>query len=349
MTPRFDEPLAGKTTLGIGGPARFFIYAEHDDEVAVAAAFARAHDLPLRVLGAGSNVLVPDGGIDAVVLQLASSGISFSDESEEAVLVTAGAGVRWDVLVDAAVARGLYGIENLAGVPGTVGGAAVQNIGAYGAAFSSVFAYAETYDLDARAIVRVEAGAVAFGYRMSSFKRSGKQVLLRVTLRLLRAGALQLGYPDVAARRAQGERIETPSEAASAIRAIRAAKFPAPEIAGTAGSFFGNPVLDSARARAIAERFPGMPLFALPEGGVKVPIAWLMDYRHGVMDLRNARVGGAYVWPKQALVIVTEPRARARDVDALADMIAQRVYDATRMRIEREVETFAAQILFNRA
>lgn len=341
MTPRFDEPLAPKTTLGIGGPARVFISAATDHDVSAAVAYARAQRLPLRIIGAGSNLLVPDEGVAAVVLSLTDTELSFAPETDGVVYATAAAGVRWDTFVDAAATRGLYGIENLAGVPGTVGGAAVQNIGAYGAAFSSVFVYADTFNTQTGEIERIHHAEAAFGYRTSIFKQRRELVILRVTVQLSTTGALMLTYPDLVRYEADKGALHTPQQAVMAIRAIRAAKFPDLSREGTAGSFFANPVLPESEAQQLAARFPGLPLFVLPEspGYAKVPLAWILEH---VLHLKGFQQGSVRLYEKHALVLVAERGAHAREVNALVTEVAQRVHDATGITIAREVETFCS-------
>ncbi len=341
MTPRFCESLALKTTLGIGGPASVFVLAENDADVVAATSYAREHSAPLRVIGAGSNLLVPDEGIDAVVVRLLGGSISFETVRDGSVLVTAGAGVAWDALVDAAVERGLYGVENLAGVPGTVGGAAVQNIGAYGAVLSDVFAYAEVYNTLTGAIERIERAHAAFGYRASIFKRRRECIILRVALRLSDSGRLTLAYPDLVRFQAERGQLETPAQAIQAIRSIRAEKFPNLLEEGTAGSFFANPVISERAAQELAARFPGLPLFPLPEspGRMKVPLAWILEH---VLHLKGFALGTARLYEKHALVVVVSRGANARAVDTLAAEVAQRVRAATGIVVEREVETFTA-------
>jgi len=332
-------PLAPRTTLGVGGPARFFCEAHTVQEVAEADVYARAHDLPLSVLGAGSNILVPDAGVNGCVLAVAM-GAHTLRQSGSHVILSAEAGARWDVVVDAAVAQGAWGIENLTDIPGTVGGAVVQNIGAYGAVLADTFIQADAYDLQDGVMRTFTRDACAFGYRTSVFKRErGRFIVVRASFALARDAQPNLSYRDLAEQFA-GRAAPSLMQVRDAIRTIRANKLPDRTHFGTAGSFFLNPVLGEAPARALTARFPGMPLFPLPEGGVKVPVAWLLDYRHGVMDVRGLRHGGASLWPQQPLVIVTEPGATARDVDTLATEVANRVHTATGIAIEREVEWF---------
>ncbi|HVM59103.1 MAG TPA: UDP-N-acetylmuramate dehydrogenase [Candidatus Paceibacterota bacterium] len=341
MTIREGAPLAPLTTFRIGGPADVYLEAENEADVRAACEESARRALPLAILGGGSNVLIPDDGVRAVVVRFLPAGITFAARGS-GMLATAEAGASWDALVAHAVERGLWGVENLSGIPGTVGGAVVQNVGAYGAVLSDALVSAEAFDTRAGTLRTFAKEECAFGYRTSLFKREpGRYLLMRATFALAREPRPNLSYRDLAERFS-----DAPDPALAQVRAavlaIRAGKFPDLSRYGTAGSFFLNPVLPERGAQALAARFPGMPLFPMPEGGTKVPIAWLLDHRHGVMDVRDARSGKAFVWPAQPLVLATEAGATFADVDALANEIASRVHDATGIALTREVIAFDA-------
>lgn len=335
-------PLAPLTTLGVGGAARFFVSARSVEEVAEALAFAHERALPLFPLGGGSNVLVPDAGIEGVVLKVAPRGIAV-EEDAGSVRIVAGAGTLWEDVVRAATSRGAYGAENLAGIPGTLGGAVVQNIGAYGAEFSSVFECADTVDGVTGTLRRFTRAEVAFGYRASTFKENRSLVVARAALRFDKRGAPNIAYPDFA-RAAAGTPLATPAEIARAVRAIRALKFPLPAREGSAGSFFKNPVVSRERADSLSERFPGLPAFShaahRARGGtgadVKLSLAWILDH---ALSLKGFSMGGARLYERQPLVIVARRGATAADVETLATEVSARVLAATGITIEREVET----------
>lgn len=338
MIVRENVPLAPYTTFHLGGPARFFIEAKTREEVEAARVFAHERKLPLMVLGGGSNLLVPDEGVPAVVLRFTGDSISF-EEQEGAVRCIAEAGARWDDVVTLSGARGLWGIENLAGIPGTVGGAAVQNIGAYGGELSETFEYAEVLDRETGAYARIEREAARFGYRTSIFKQSRKYVLLRIGLLLRTSGAPNLSYRDLERAKESGVPLASPPEIARAVRAIRAEKFPDLSKEGTAGSFFENPSLLPEQAASLLARFPELPHFPQKDGRVKIAIAWILD---NVLHMKGTALGGARPFEKHALVLVARAGARATDVDALAHDIAERVHALTGITLTREVETFRA-------
>ncbi len=328
--------LAPLTTLGVGGKARFFIEAHTEEDIEDAIVFARKLGLPFLTLGEGSNVLVPDAGIEGVVVKNVMRDTAFEDGGESVALV-AGAGSLWDAVVNAAGARAIFGIENLAGIPGSLGGAVVQNIGAYGAELANTFEYADVIDTTTGKRRRITHSEAAFAYRTSFFKERRECVIVRVALRLARRATPNISYPDLARARASGESLATPIEIARAVRAIRAKKFPQNVEEGTAGSFFKNPIIPRELADSLAQRFGGLPLFPQADGRVKISLAWLLDK---ALSLKGYAKGRARLYEEQPLVIVANVGATAAEVDALAHEVAERVLKATGITIEREVETF---------
>lgn len=340
MEVQENIPLAQYTTFQIGGPARYFARASSVEDVREALAFAKERDLKFFVLGGGSNVLFDDAGFDGLVIKVELSGV----ERQGDVFI-AGAGESWDALAARAASEGLWGIENLSGIPGTVGGALVQNIGAYGAALSQTFRWAEALDTMRGEVKKIDRQEYASGYRESVFKHSpGRYVVLRAALALSPTPVPNLSYTDLAARfapsAAEGVASATPglADIRSAVLEIRAGKFPDLALEGTAGSFFKNPVLPKARAQELAARYPGMPVFALPESqGIKVPLSWLLDYRHGVIDMRSVRAGGARMYEKQFLVLVAHRGGSSADVKKLAALVQEKVHATVGIEIEPEV------------
>ncbi len=329
-------PLAPFTTFGVGGEARFFIEAHTEKDIKDAITLARQHALPLFALGGGSNVLVPDAGIVGVVLKIAMSDIVCEKEGDETLLV-AGAGALWDDVVDNAGARGLFGIENLAGIPGTVGGAAVQNIGAYGAELENVFAYADVIDSATSSPRRITRAEAAFAYRTSFFKEHREHIITRVAVRLFERAKPNISYADLVRASAEGVPLATPVEIARAVRTIRSKKFPSTSGEGTVGSFFKNPIISSEIFPSLIRRFPGLPAFPQADGRIKVSLAWILDH---VLSLKGFAKGPVRLYEHHPLVIVARAGARAADIDAFARDIEERVLAATGITIEREAEMF---------
>lgn len=334
MTEQEHEPLRKHTTFRIGGPAALFITAETIDEIPAAFQHALERGLAVYPLGEGSNVLATDAEISKAILHLQSANVTYETQGD-AVRVTADGGASWDALVTETTARGLWGLENLAGIPGTVGAAPVQNIGAYGKEVMDLISYVDAYDPAQNAFVRYEHADCGFSYRNSRFKREPGPFITRVTFTLSAIPQPELSYPDLQARTKEGVDFSTPLRIAEEVRAIRAQKFPDLSVLGTAGSFFKNPVITPEAYARLNERYPELPGFET-EKGIKVPLAWILDH---VLSLRGYAHGPVRLFEKQPLVLVAEAGAMARDVNALADDVAQRVHNATTIDIEREVQS----------
>ncbi|MDO8407902.1 MAG: UDP-N-acetylmuramate dehydrogenase [bacterium] len=343
MTVREDVILAPYTSLSVGGPARFFIEAACERDVREAALFAVSKHLPLVSLGGGTNILVPDEGVDAVVLALRAEDFVFEPPDDRTVLLIASAGASWDTLVRAAGERELWGIENLAGIPGRAAGALVQNIGAYGAELSSAFVYADVFDVTTGIVHRIEHKDAHLSYRSSIFRGSRRLVILRIALSLSSSGAPQVAYADLVRAREEGAALSSPGDIAQAVRAIRATKFPIVGEGRTAGSFFKNPTVDGATLARLTARYPDMPVYppmsALggPAAGAKLSLAWLLDRALG---LKGYTEGNVRLFERQPIVLVASMGASAADIDAFACSIERRVREELGITIEREVEIF---------
>jgi UDP-N-acetylmuramate dehydrogenase len=325
-------PLAPYTTFGIGGPARWLAEVTTTSELREAVMFGGEHSAPLLILGGGSNVLLPDEGWDGLVIKIASAGISL-DESGEASIVVAGAGESWDAVVSYANDRGVWGIENLSGIPGTVGGAVAGNIGAYGQALSQTLLWAETFDLGTLTTQTFSAEACSFDYRDSFFKHTSRYIILRAAFALSKEPRPELSYKDLAVRLGSSASL---GDIRDAVLAIRKAKFPNLAVEGTAGSFFKNPIISKADAHRLTERYPSIPLFEMPEtDGLKVPLAWLLDHE---LHLKGHAVGGARLFEQQPLVIAAQKGTSAHDVVRLAEFVEQHVQQKCNLTIEREVK-----------
>lgn len=335
MTLQENVSLATLTTLRVGGAATYVATCESEEDVHEAVALAHKHGLPFSVLGEGSNVLAHDEGYEGVVILMRIPGVTFFTDAG-ATHVRAGAGISWDTLVQEAAGRGLWGIENLAGIPGTVGAAPVQNIGAYGMELIQTFLHAEVLDTRSNEQIQVSREDAAFGYRDSRFKHEPSLIVLGATFLLSKEGSPQVGYADLAGCISRGEDLTTPLSIGEAVRRVRSQKFPDRSVSGTAGSFFKNPIITHDQHRALAERFGAVPSFPVTRG-VKVPLAFILDR---VLGLRGYREGKVSLFGNQPLVLVADAGATAKEIDTFAKGIAKRVYDATGIVIEREVRNF---------
>lgn len=335
MIIREDVPLRDHTTFHMGGPVARFVIAETAEEVPEAYAYAKAQSLAPYPLGQGSNVLAGDGALTRAVIQLAAHDITFEPGEEGIVFVHADAGVAWDDLVSRTVDEGLWGLENLAGIPGTVGAAPVQNIGAYGAEVKDTLVSLTGYDSLEQGMKTYRVDECGFGYRTSRFKRAPGFFITHCTFALSRTSTPRLQYPDIQARIASGAVLDTSAEIAKVIRDIRAQKFPDLTLFGTAGSFFKNPVITKDEYDQLHEQYPALPGYETAEG-IKIPLAWILDH---ALSLRGYTLGTVALFERQPLVLVAEKGATSADVDALAETVTKKVFEATHIRIEREVQT----------
>ena len=319
FAPAEHVPLAPHCTLGIGGPARFFV--EADDEQTVLAAFdwAKRRGLRFLVLGGGSNLLVADAGVDALVVKTALRGISII-EAQKMVEVTAAAGEPWDDVVRLTVARGWAGLECLSGIPGLVGATPIQNVGAYGQDVSDTAVSVRVFDTRTADVTDLPSAGCGFRYRDSAFKSGepGRYVVLAVRYRLVPGGPPTLRYAEVAGHvAARGIGAPTVSDIRESVLAIRRSKSmviePGDPNRRSCGSFFTNPVLSQDEARRIDEIVgdASMPRWMQPDGSVKLSAAWLIERAGFVRGTRDGAVG---LSSRHTLAIVAHDGARASDV-----------------------------------
>ena len=341
--------LAPYTTLGLGGKARYFVECDSEDEVRTALSFAAERQLPAYVLGGGSNVVFVDSGFPGLVLRITVGGIEFRDGTSPEV--RAGAGVDWDTLVQGVVARGWSGIECLSGIPGTVGGTPIQNVGAYGQEIAETLVSAVCLDRTTLERRTFTAQDCAFGYRDSRFKRADRDryVVLEVTLRLARDQKPRLRYPELQRAVAGGGGLDTvtPTEAVGLVRqavlALRRSKSmvldPADPNTRSAGSFFTNPVLSAAAFAKLAQHWKEIPSFPA-DGGVKVPAAWLVEHAGFPKGYRAGE--GAGISTRHALALVNRGGTSA-DLLALAEEVRAGVEQQFGIRLAYEPEVVRSE------
>ena len=330
IQPQAGVPLAPFTTLGIGGPARWFARATTIDHVAAAHAWAEEEGQPLFVLGGGSNLVIADEGFNGLVVQVAILGTEFAERRGTTVL-RAGAGETWDDIVAAAVARGLAGLECLSGIPGSVGGTPVQNVGAYGQDVAGCLSAVTAFDRQAGRLTALGAAECGFAYRTSRFKRgdAGRFIIGDVSF-TLEPGPPTLTYPDVVRCFTEHQGASpTLEDVRRAVLTIRRGKGMVLDAADSdtrsVGSFFMNPVVPAeVHARLASASGGSAPGFPVPGGQVKIPAAWLIE-RAGFA--RGHRRGPVGLSSKHPLAIVNRGGGTARDVVALAVEIRQRVVD----------------------
>jgi UDP-N-acetylmuramate dehydrogenase len=336
--------LAPLTTFKIGGPARYFVEATNSREVQEAVAFARTRQLPLFVLGGGSNLLVADAGWPGLVLKVAIAGIERNgyDENGKA-LFEVGAGESWDRFVSRAVMAQCAGVECLSGIPGGVGGTPVQNVGAYGQEVSETIESVQALDLKDGQVRQLCAEACGFSYRASIFNTTerGRFIILRVTYALTPAGAPSVSYADLKRHFEGRETAPNLAEVREAVRHIRARKgmliVPGDDDCQSAGSFFKNPVLSEAQHEELEKRAKAkglhVPSFPALEMRKKVSAAWLVEKSGFARGYGFGHVG---ISSKHALAIVNRGGAAAAEVIALKEHIQHRVEEIWAVPLEPE-------------
>jgi UDP-N-acetylmuramate dehydrogenase len=326
--------LAPFTTLGIGGPARYFIHANTENTVREAIAFATSEGLPLFVLGGGSNLVIADSGYPGVVLRIEIRGIDWT-EDDDVIRLAAGAGEDWDPVVAESVSRRLFGVECLSGIPGSVGGTPVQNVGAYGQEISETLIRVRAFDSDTNAIVEIDRADCGFAYRSSIFNttHAGRYIVLRVEYALRKRGPASIRYAELQ-REFENVAEPAPMDVREAVLRVRARKAMVIQRGDpdcrSVGSFFKNPIVNEEtiiRLEAISgEKPPRYPAI----GGIKTAAAWLIE-RSGVK--RGFSIGSAGVSTKHTLALVNKGNATALELIALAREIRKRVEDRFGIRL----------------
>jgi UDP-N-acetylmuramate dehydrogenase len=341
MLIRENVPLAPLTTLAVGGPARYFAEAEAEAEVVEAVEFARSRGLPLFVLGGGSNLVIADAGFAGLVLRLGITGMSHSAASQGQVTFVAGAGYDWDTLVKESVQAGCAGLECLSGIPGTVGGTPVQNVGAYGQDVSQSIQHVRVFDLKSLQVETLSHEECRFAYRSSVFNTSGRYVILRVSFALRQGGEPSVRYADLEQFFAGRSHAPTLSEVREAVREIRRRKamliVPGDEDSHSVGSFFKNPIVPQAIFEELSARLASrglqLPSYSSTDGFRKLPAAWLVEHAGFAKGYRKGRVG---ISRRHALAIINRGGATAAEVIALKDEIQARVIDAFGIKLDPE-------------
>ena len=323
--------LADLTTLGVGGHARTFVRATTASDVQSLVGSADDRGVPVFVLGGGSNVVIADEGFDGCVLQIGIQGTSLSD-AEDCVLVTAGAGERWDPLVEMTVAQGLCGLECLSGIPGSVGGTPIQNVGAYGQEVADVIDRVTVYDRERGAMDQLTTEECGFAYRMSRFKAADADrfVVCSVTFRLRTGMPSPVNYPEVVASLARSGILHpTVADIRQTVLGIRRGKGMVVRTddpdSRSVGSFFMNPIVATGdRDRLSRAAGDAVPAFQMPNDHVKVPAAWLIERAGFPKGYADGPVG---ISTKHPLAIVNRGAAAARDVLRLAARIKRAVIE----------------------
>ena len=324
-------------TFGVDVRAQLFAEAHSDADVREALAYATSHNVPLLVIGGGSNLLLT-ADIPALVLRMASRGIRVISDDGSRVVIEAEAGEPWHPFVQHTLAQGFSGLENLSLIPGTVGAAPMQNIGAYGVEIKDVFAGLTALDRQTGELRDFSLEECNFAYRDSVFKQQpGRWLILRVRFALDRVAHLHLEYGPVRQRLTeQGIEQPTPTDVSRAICSIRSEKLPDPAVLGNAGSFFKNPLVSAAVVAQIKAQHPDLVAYAQPDGQMKLAAGWLIE-RAGWKGFREADAG---VHKLQALVLVNYGAATGLQLLDLAQRIQKDISERFNVELEMEANRY---------
>lgn len=328
-------PLKNYTTMRLGGNARFMTEAHTPDDVVAICRNAQQQNVPVFVLGGGSNIIVRDDGFNGVVLRNRIPGFEVIVDEAGFSQIKIGAGENWDEVVKRTVDLNLSGIEAMSAIPGTAGAAPVQNVGAYGQEIADSLLSLEAYDIQADAFVTLTASDCGFSYRHSIFRgeAAGRYVITSITLQLSKNApqppfyaAIQKYFDE------HGITLYTPQVIRDTVTAIRKDKLPDPAQLPNTGSFFKNAIIEEWQLTDLRKEYPDIPTYNMPDGRYKVPTGWLIEQT----GLKGQTLHGMHVHDKNALVLINESATSYADLAAARDEIMGAVRDKFRIIIEQE-------------
>lgn len=328
-------PLKNYTTMRLGGNARFMTDVHTPDEVAEVCRSALKQNLPLFILGGGSNLIVSDKGFNGIVVRNRIPGFETLSDDPSHTTIKIGAGENWDGAVKRTVDMNLSGIEALSAIPGTVGAAPVQNIGAYGQEVADTLVSLDAYDIEADAFIALQNSDCGFSYRHSVFRgeASGRYVILSITLQLYKATPQPPFYKAVQDYFDQHAiTIYTPQVIRDAVIAIRTEKLPDPSVYPNTGSFFKNAIIEEWQLKTLQADYPDVPMYKMSDGRFKIPTGWLIEQT----GMKGKVLHGMKVHDKNALVLINESAKSYADLAAARNEIIGAVRDQFRIQIEQE-------------
>jgi UDP-N-acetylmuramate dehydrogenase len=340
---REQVPLAPYTTFRIGGPARFFCDIHTETELLEAVHFARNRNLAIFVLGGGSNLLLSDSGFNGLVLHIAIDAPAHADSTDNFVDYTIAAGTDWDSFVHQICEQGISGVECLAGIPGTIGGTPVQNVGAYGQEVANTITQVRVLDLETLTFTTLTHDQCGFSYRRSIFNTThrNRYIVTQVTFRFDRAAAPNLTYPDLQRHFANQAQPLTPIDIYHAVREIRHGKgmliVEGEPDCRSAGSFFKNPIVPESALAPIAAAL-NIPVEKVPHwpagtGNIKLPAAWLLE-QAGFQ--KGFTLGAAGISSRHTLALINRGSATSADIAALRDTIQHEIHRRFHIQLEQE-------------
>jgi UDP-N-acetylmuramate dehydrogenase len=339
-------PLSNYSTMKLGGTASYLTEVTTKDDLRSAVSWAKERNLPVLMIGGGSNIIWKDEGYPGLILVNKIMGFELFSEDDENIYLTVGAGENWDHVVERALQTGKSGLEYLSFIPGTVGGAPVQNIGAYGHELAETLVSVEAFDLAEEKFINIPASDCAFGYRTSRFKfgpDKGRFLITAITLHLT-AQQPQITYYHWLDEYLKSKNITKPkpSDIRQAVIAIRTKRLPDPSVVANCGSFFANPIIDETKYMELLDNHPKLAswpsrcFWELPDGKYKVAAGALLEYL-GLKDFHDETTGMG-TWHEQALVLINEKAKSTADLIAFKQMVTNKVQQTFGINLEQEPE-----------
>lgn len=328
-------PLKNYTTMRLGGNARFMTDVRTPDEVATVCQNAIKQNLPIFILGGGSNIIVKDEGFQGIIIRNRIPGFEVIAEDSIGTTIKIGAGENWDEVVKRTVDMNLSGIEAMSAIPGTAGAAPVQNVGAYGQEVAETLVSLEAYDIQEGHFVALQNSDCGFSYRHSIFRgeASGRYVILSITLKLYKTVPQPPFYKAIQEYFDSHDiTIFTPQAIRDAVIAIRTDKLPDPSITPNTGSFFKNAIIEEWQLNDLRKEYPDIPTYDMPDGRFKVPTGWLIEQT----GLKGQVLHGMKIHDKNALVLINESAKSYADLAAAREEIIGAVRDKFHIMIEQE-------------
>lgn len=335
-----NVPLSGYSTMRLGGPAKHLTEVDSKISLVEAVAWAQSKDLPIVMIGQGSNIIWGDNGFGGLVIVNKILGFDIFEEVSGSVYLTVGAGENWDDIVKKTVDKGWSGLEQLSLIPGTTGATPIQNVGAYGREVADLLTTLEAYDLETNKFVIITNNDCDFSYRKSRFNTSdrGKFLITSVTFHLTSDRPMPPFYSSVQDYLNEHKLEPTAKSVRKAVIDIRRSKLPDPKLVANCGSFFGNPIIDKDTAENLRINFQDIVMWELKDGKRKVSAAWLIE-NAGFKDYHDKETGMA-TWHKQPLVMVNEAAGSTANLLTFKKKITQAVKDKFDIDLVQEPELF---------
>jgi UDP-N-acetylmuramate dehydrogenase len=334
-----NVPLGSYSTMRLGGPAAYLVDITERTQIHEAVEWARARQLPVIMIGTGSNIVWKDEGFPGLVMVNKIMGFEVFEEDADNAYITIGAGENWDSVVQRIVESGYSGVEELSLIPGTTGATPVQNVGAYGREISEVLTTIEAYDSQENKLVTIPASDCGFGYRTSRFKTTdrGRFFIISITLHVMKSAPKQPFYETVKSYfENNGITDFSPQKVRDAVIAIRSSKLPDPSLVANNGSFFQNPIVSHQQLIQLLADYPGLVHWPRDDDSAKISAAWLVE-QAGFKDFHDPETGMA-TWSKQPLVFVNEHAEKTAQLIAFRQKILDAVEAKFQITLQQEPE-----------